>query len=316
MTTLRRVLHAWLWLLVCAPSAAVAVVIVTGDGSGNDAAPIDDPGFANVGATPSQLSGVYLGDRWVLTAHHVGEEDFRFDGIEYDIVPGSRVQLLTDGVGADLAMLRLQTAPPLPAVTLATEPLAPGVVATFIGSGYPREPDLVCWDGDFVEVSCAETTPPPVHQGYVKQGGVRVIRWGRNAITDVDQQGVLNGRTSRYFTTTFDASGPAHESQAVVGDSGGGVFLKRGGQWELVGIMFAQLVWPNQPPNTAVFGDIGVHADLHFYRQQILDVMDPPPTVPALPLGFVVLAALALALSARMGLRQLAPPLPESGLDG
>jgi hypothetical protein len=90
----------------------------------------------------------------------------------------------------------------------------------------------------------------------------------------------------------------------VTGDSGGGVFLKRGGQWELVGIMFAQFVWPNQPVSTAVFGNLGAHADVFFYRQQILDVMNSPPVVPMLPLAAWVATALLLAATAARILRR------------
>ena len=207
-----------------------------------------------------------------------------------------------------------ESAPPLPDLALPTHPIDSGVIPVFIGSGYLREADVVCWDAAFLSVPC-ETLPAPVHRGYEKRGGLREVRWGRNAVTSVDLEGVINGRTTRYFTTTFDESGTSHESQAVVGDSGGGVFLKRGGKWELVGIMFAQLVWPNQPANTAVFGDVGVHADLYYYREQILDVMNPPPAVPALPFGFVVIAALALALWARLELHEVVPPAPEARSD-
>ena len=81
-----------LCLLLTAPLSASAVVHTTGDGSGNTTPPPDDPGFANVGSTldPSGLSGVYLGNRWVLTAGHVGEPSFVFDGVTYAPVPGSR----------------------------------------------------------------------------------------------------------------------------------------------------------------------------------------------------------------------------------
>jgi hypothetical protein len=40
-----------------------------------------------------------------------------------------------------------------------------------------------------------------------------------------------------------EAGGTTHELQAVVGDSGGGCFAKRGSTWELVGVMFAILVF-------------------------------------------------------------------------
>ena len=73
-------------------SVGSAVVISTGDGSGNTTAPADDPGFANVGVSNNNLSGVYLGNGWVLTAAHVGNATgFTFGGVFYDAVPDSRV---------------------------------------------------------------------------------------------------------------------------------------------------------------------------------------------------------------------------------
>lgn len=46
-------------------------MISSGDGSGNTTAPVDDPGFGNVGAR-GNATAVYLGNQWVLTANHVG----------------------------------------------------------------------------------------------------------------------------------------------------------------------------------------------------------------------------------------------------
>ena len=42
-----------------------------GDGTGNVTAPPDDPGWDHLG-TKGGTTVVYVGNRWVLTAHHVG----------------------------------------------------------------------------------------------------------------------------------------------------------------------------------------------------------------------------------------------------
>ena len=53
---------------------ASAVIIDSADGTGNTTAPIDDPGFANVGKRGS-LTGIYVGYGWILTLHFLtGEE--------------------------------------------------------------------------------------------------------------------------------------------------------------------------------------------------------------------------------------------------
>ena len=68
-----------------AGGAARAAVIAAGDGTGNTTAPADDPGWDSVGHAGG-LAGVYLGDRWVLTANHVGERAITFGGITYQPV--------------------------------------------------------------------------------------------------------------------------------------------------------------------------------------------------------------------------------------
>ncbi len=165
--------------LVLAPCSASAIVHTNGDGSGNTTPPPDDPGFANVGSTPNGLSGVYLGNRWVLTASHVGEQPFEFQGVLHAVVAGSREIIWKDGQKADLAMLEL-VGPPLALPDLALSTAAPlvGDVATLVGNGWSRETNLTCWTSSWSEVAC----PGGVRQGY-QRSGPRVIRWGVNALT-------------------------------------------------------------------------------------------------------------------------------------
>ena len=67
---------------------AQAVLIETGDGTGNVTAPPDDPGWAHLG-TRGIATVVYIGRRWVLTANHVGVGDVVLEGQTYSPVPGS-----------------------------------------------------------------------------------------------------------------------------------------------------------------------------------------------------------------------------------
>jgi hypothetical protein len=97
----------------------------------------------------------------------------------------------------------------------------------------------------------------------------------------VDFDVTFAGLITHAFETAFDLAGLPEESQAVVGDSGGGVFVKRGSQWQLAGVLFAINVFEGQPSSTAVFGDRTYAADLAHYRDQILGIMNPP-VVPAL----------------------------------
>ncbi|MGH0029044.1 MAG: trypsin-like serine protease [Myxococcota bacterium] len=291
-------------LAVSALSArqAVAVVISTGDGTGNTTAPPDDPGFANVGRSSNNLTGVYLGNRWVLTAAHVGERDFTFDGIFYEAVPGSRVVIDKGGTAADLAMVRLSgPPPPLPDLVLATAPIAVGEVATMIGNGWNREPNLTCWNVNWTELTC----PAGVFNGYERLGSQRVLRWGSNEITDVDLDVAGSGTDTRSFSALFDEAGEPHEAQVVNGDSGGGVFVKRGGQWELVGIHIAMGVFMSQPSQTVVFGNRTYATDVYYYKPEIEAILATPVHVPLVPwpalllLGGVVLGAARRALPRR-----------------
>ena len=53
---------------------ARAVLIDSGDGTGNTTAPADDPGWSSVGRTANGLNGIHLGFGWIVTAAHVGGE--------------------------------------------------------------------------------------------------------------------------------------------------------------------------------------------------------------------------------------------------
>ena len=59
------------------------------------------------------------------------------------------------------------------------------------------------------------------------------MSWGRNAIA-----GIVNGGPQRgeLLTFSFDRSGIAQEGMLSAGDSGGGVFVRQGTRWKLVGI--------------------------------------------------------------------------------
>lgn len=285
--------------LAAAPSSAV--VIVTGDGSGNTTAPSDDPGFANVGVTGNYLSGVYLGYGWYLTADHVGETSITLDGITYSAIPGSRVVLETSpGVLADLALVRINGSPPLPPLVLSSGSPAVGNTVTLVGNGFNRQTTQSCWNASFVELgSCVG--PLVAFRGYKRLGSNRTLRWGRNVVTAVDLDIPMPGTETRAFQVDFDQSGIGYEAQAVPGDSGGAVFLKRGSQWELAGVLFTILVYQGQPSDTAMYGDGTLSVDVWQYRDQIEDVI-LAPEVPALPGAAFALGLLLIAEVARKAL--------------
>ena len=289
--SVRLLLCGFIVLVAC---AAGAIVHTNGDGSGNTTPPPDDPGFANVGFTPNGLSRVYLGNRWVLTASHVGEQPFEFLGVVHPVVEGAREVLSKDGQWADLAMVKLEGPPPaLLDVALSTAAPSVGDVVTLVGNGWSRETHPTCWTGSWSEVAC----PGGVRRGY-QRSGPSVMRWGVNALTRAGIDVLIGGHWTRAFAVGFDETGGPDEGQIVTGDSGGVAFLKRGGQWELVGIHFAIAPYAGQPSNTLAFGNRGYSVDVFHYRQEIEALLGPAVEVPlaappAFLIGFGVLLAVA-----------------------
>lgn len=283
-------LAAALWVGLAA--SAAAVVIDTGDGSGNTSPPGSDPGFANIGDTQNSLSAVYLGDGWVMTAAHVGVIDVGFNDVWYSAVAGSGVRIENpDTTNSELLVYRIAGFPNLPSMVLPSVDIQTNDEVTCIGYGWNRWPDVFHWDGAWNEVE----DPPWVYSGYKRNGG-GVARWGKNIVSAVG--GTYLNTTA--FNTTFDESGGvADESLAVSGDSGGGCFIERGGSWELVGLMYARIVAPNQPNTVAVFGNQTISANLFEYRDEILAATPPPPEVPALPGAWGPLLACSLLGAAR-----------------
>lgn len=236
---------------------ARAVIIASGDGSGNTTPPPDDFGFANVGS--AEQTAVYLGNGWVITANHVREGDVILQGHPYPAVPGSKLRLSNPGggVSADLAVFRLQEpVPDLPSLTVRSTPLAPGLAVVMAGNGFDR--------GDPMEF---EARP-----GWTWASAAH-LRWGTN---EVQQTGLtVNvgiGTATSAFSTDFTPGLPTpHEAQVAVGDSGGAAFVKQDGRWELAGVLFAADTFEGQPPRTAVYGNTTFAADLPSYRDQILE---------------------------------------------
>jgi hypothetical protein len=261
-------------LLLVLTSEAVAVLIAGPDGSINTTAPNPDPGFDNVGIV-NGLTGVYVRNGWVLTANHVGIGALTLGGVggtSYEAVPGSTIRFDTPGFvrDADLIAFKLRDRPPVPDLSLASEPVAINDDLIMIGNSRSRG-GVASWDG----ISGWYHVSPPF------------IRWGTNDVGFVNQtvENLLGADTKAFSTVFDDLSGPPPgndndpEAQVVQGDSGGAAFLANDGM-ELVGILFARgTINPAQvlqPLDTAIFDNTSVIADLNFYRSQILPVIDEP----------------------------------------
>jgi hypothetical protein len=265
--SIMRCVAAALALALCAALPASAVLMDSGDGTGNTTAPSDDPGWKNAGSRGG-LNAVYLGHGWVVTAAHVGIGTVTLDGTVYSEVSGSYVPILhSPTVNADLGVFRIDPFPrALPALEIPMSTVPVGADVMLIGSGQRRGAAT-----DWMGVG-----------GWLWAGGA-VKRWGSNEIgarlgpgppvntTDLP----LAGYTTRALVVDFSEGEPGDEATVTVGDSGGAFFVRDGSAWKLGGVSFGLGTFENQPLNTSLYGNIVYAADLSHYRDQILAVARP-----------------------------------------
>ena len=261
-------------LIGLAPADAPALVLDSGDGSGNREAPADDPGWAHVGWRLGGPSLIYLGHGWVLTAHHVGAGVVVIGGSRYDPIRGTLEQLGNpDGSLADLLLFRIAgnpDLPDLPLLPIGRSPPQPGEPVVMIGAGRSR--------GGIVTM---KTVRGPI-DGW-RWRSSEGLRWGTNTIATRPAFLDHGGTRTRAFATIFeridDPSGTPHEAQAAEGDSGGALFARRdrldpSSRWVLAGVMFSIRSWGQQAlPRIAFYGDATFSADLSYYRDQIIAVV-------------------------------------------
>ena len=266
-------------------SAGAVVIDRVNAGSGNMSAPADDPGWNNVGAI-GVGGGVYIGYGWVLTANHVGSGDgITLGGVKYPMLPGTGRQLTNAGAAGKSALTDLfmfQIAKPslsLPFIHVASTAPANGETVTMIGRGRLQQANPTYWDINDSSNPWVwtETTEALSNEAGFKTDGTKSMRWGTNAIDDRGWFKV--GVDVLGLGTTFDPYVSTNEAQVVSGDSGGAVFVKQAGAWNLAGIIIAQGLLPNQPggTSTAAFYNTSVFADLSYYRPQIVAIVVPEP---------------------------------------
>lgn len=285
-------------LVFCLGPSSYAVVV--DDTTANTTAPLDDPGFSNV-AQVRAATGVYLGNRWMITASHIGAGTVNFPSIgTFAPEPGSTIQLsnpdyvidLTEKT--DLVLFRLQDDPHLPSLRIRQATPEIGTEALFIGGGRNRADETTYWDVDSSGTPWVwtEGESPGDFAGF-RTNDSTTLRWGSNVVENDEQfffefdanhtVPVLTNAGGQTFdtitvVTEFDAPDTVrgiaavdHESQAVSNDSGGGMFTKIDDEWFLSGIIVAIFGHPDQPEVTAnaIYGDLTLTADLSAYRDQI-----------------------------------------------
>ncbi len=262
-----------IFALAFLPGYGTALILDRGDGLGNTTAPEDDPGWANIGQHLGSPSVVYLGNRWILTAHHVGASIVIFDGKRYNPVQGSPFSLRNlDGTIADLLLFRIDEDPPLPSLSIAKYPARVGehVIVIAAGSSRGGRVTLESEAGDLLD-------------GFLWNED-QTKRWGTNRVEARPQLIENHNTTTMSFPILFDRiespPGTPHEASAGRGDSGGALFahddpLDPNAAWVLSGILFSISGRTGHPADSSFYGDITWVADLSFYREDILRHISP-----------------------------------------
>lgn len=241
-------------------------------------------------------NGVYIGDGWVLTANHVGVPDsVQFvSGAEFQPIPNQNFQVanpipnptndarLTSPV-SDLRLIRINGEPGVASLPIATQGLTQNDQVVMMGRGVIRSPNMSSWTvnkstNPWQWTSVGSCSGSNCMQGYFSNGAGKA--WGTNRIANSDSvlgendgnlQTIVANGTIAYVTTYDQGTGDPFEALGVGGDSGGGVYYKRSGQWQLAGITTAKYNWSGQDnvdnTNTlAVFGNANAFADLSSYN--------------------------------------------------
>ena len=289
----------------------ISFAVVVSSTTGNTTTPADLTfPWNNVGITNGG-SAVYIGDRWVLTARHVAAAPtvVEFPGIgTYQPLDDSWIPIENSDPSltefTDLVLFRLQEDPGLPPIPITSQTPAVGTEVYLVGNGRNREDEITYWETDITPVKNIWTETDEANADFAgyKTLDSKTKRWGTSLIEDDEQLYFefdsghtttvpVNGLDVVFLITEFDMAGysnssvlnansefeTAFESQAVFGDSGGGLFLQNEGTWELAGIINAVDGYSGQEKSggpsgvfNALFGAKTLSANLADYREAIL----------------------------------------------
>jgi len=257
-------------------SRAFALVLDRDEGQGNTTAPEDDPGWGNVGSHLGSPSVVYLGNRWILTADHVGASIVIFEEKRYNPVAGSLTHLKNpDGTQADLLLFQINEDPELPMLVIAESPPAIGEHVMLVAAGRSRGERL-----------SAHLEGDSLIDGFSWKED-QTKRWGSNIIEtaprSIEQAATKTEAVAMFFDRIEAPRGTEHEGSAARGDSGGAVFARADATnpdsgWVLSGILFSVGTRSGYPAQSSFYGDVTWAADLSYYRDQIIEVVGPANT--------------------------------------
>jgi hypothetical protein len=216
-----RLLWGGLWLLFSPFDQARAIVFFSqGNGANLDNPAVGLP-WDNVVQMQSPTgpigTGVYLGNRYVLTAGHVGPlTSVKVGLVDYLIDSSPAVAIGT----ADMKLVRLALDPGLNGVPLNTNPFGDTGYSYLVGYGVGR-------------ASSSLLSSSPVTWG---DSSTAIKRWGTN-IVDIARSGIqVGGYISDLLKTEFNSDAGANEAALTIYDSGSALFRQIGSDWYLVGL--------------------------------------------------------------------------------
>ena len=216
-----RLLWGGLWLLFSQFEQARAIVFFSqGNGANLDNPAVGLP-WDNVVQMQSPTgpigTGVYLGNRYVLTAGHVGPlTSVKVGFVNYLLDSSPAVAIGT----ADMKLVRLASDPGLGGVRLNSNPSADGGAAHLVGYGVGRAPSSLLGTS-------------PVTWG---DSSTATKRWGTNFVDGAIGAALVGGYTSDLLRTQFNSNAGVNEAALTIYDSGSALFQKIGSDWYLVGI--------------------------------------------------------------------------------
>ena len=162
-------------------------------------------------------TGVYLGNRYVLTAGHVGPlTSVKVGFLDYQLDSSAPVSIGT----ADMKLVRLASDPGLGTVRLNTSSVSDGGSAYLVGYGVGRAPS-------------SSLGTSPVTWG---DSSTATKRWGTNFVDGAIPGVQVAGYTSDLLRTQFNTNLGANEAALTIYDSGSALFRQIGSEWYLVGI--------------------------------------------------------------------------------
>jgi len=162
-------------------------------------------------------TGVYLGNRYVLTAGHVGPlASVKVGFVDYLLDSSPAVAIGT----ADMKLVRLASDPGLTGVRLNTNPSGDAGNSYLVGYGVGRA------TGSLLSSS-------PVTWG---DSSTAIKRWGTNLVDGAIAGVEVGGYTSDLLRTQFNSNAGINEAALTIYDSGSALFRQIGSEWYLVGL--------------------------------------------------------------------------------